>query len=261
MEQEKRKIYLGLDVSTQCIGISIVIDDGTQYGNIVELNHICPKLAKKTNTIEDLFIKKEIFENYITENYLNFGITDVVIEEPLLRSNNVNTVATLLRFNGMISESIYKILHIVPQYISSHNAREYAFPDLMAVRKYNKKECQYSYSKIYKEIKNSQLVLFGGYPWGVDKKIIIQEKVSEIFPSIKWLYKKNGELRKENYDACDAYVAVLGYMHFSKYGELNYTTEIISETEDNDKNTMIKYNVYYWNNVEPRTTYINKNIK
>lgn len=261
MESEKQRMYLGLDVSTKCIGVCIVIDDGTQYGNIIELTHISPKDQKGVSPIESLFIKKKIFEKFIKEKFLNYGITDVVIEEPLLRSNNVNTVATLLRFNGMISDSVYNLLGIVPQYISSHNAREYAFPELMAVRKYNKNEAQYKYSTIYKSIKNAHLVLFGGYPWAIDKKTVVQEKVAEIFPSIEWLYKKNGELRKENYDACDAYVAVLGFMHFSKYGEPQYVTEITEETEDNNHNAIIKYNVKYWDTIEPRTTYIDKNIK
>jgi hypothetical protein len=48
-----------------------------------------------------------------------FNITTVVIEEPLLQSNNVNTVATLLRFNGMISKSVFDTLGVVPDFISS----------------------------------------------------------------------------------------------------------------------------------------------
>lgn len=261
MEIDNQKVYLGLDVSTQCIGVCIVIDDGTQYGNIVELTHISPKVSSHVTSTESLFLKKRIFENYIKDKFVNYGITDVIIEEPLLRSNNVNTVATLLRFNGMISDSVYNLLGIVPQYISSHNAREYAFPELMAVRKYNKSETQYKFSKIYKGIKNAQLVLFGGYPWAIDKKTVLQEKVAEIFPTIGWLYKKNGDLRKENYDACDAYIAVLGFMHLSKYGELTYSTEITEESEDNNNNAIIKYNVKYWDITEPRVTYIDKNIK
>jgi hypothetical protein len=47
----------------------------------------------------------------------------VVIEEPLLQSNNVNTVATLLRFNGMISKSVFDTLGVVPDFISSYDAR------------------------------------------------------------------------------------------------------------------------------------------
>jgi hypothetical protein len=64
----------------------------------------------------------------------------VVIEEPLLQSNNVNTVATLLRFNGMISKSVFDTLGVVPDFISSYDARKYSFPELMSVRKFKKME-------------------------------------------------------------------------------------------------------------------------
>ena len=45
--------------------------------------------------------------------------------------NNVWTVGTLLRYNSMISKSIYDILGIVPSYISTYNSRKYAWPDLI----------------------------------------------------------------------------------------------------------------------------------
>jgi hypothetical protein len=48
---------------------------------------------------------------------VSVNITTVVIEEPLLQSNNVNTVATLLRFNGMISKSVFDTLGVVPDFI------------------------------------------------------------------------------------------------------------------------------------------------
>ena len=51
--------------------------------------------------------------------YTDKKITDVVIEEPLLSSNNINTVATLLRFNGMIADAVYNTLGLVPIFISS----------------------------------------------------------------------------------------------------------------------------------------------
>ena len=123
MDKNNNKIYLGLDISTACIGISILIDDGSEYGKIVELTHINPKVSPKIKGIEQLFLKKKIFEEFLVK-YKDFGIDEVIIEEPLLTSNNVNTVSTLLRFNGMVSDCVYNILCIVPKYISSYDARE-----------------------------------------------------------------------------------------------------------------------------------------
>jgi hypothetical protein len=59
--------------------------------------------------------------------------------EPLLQSNNVNTVATFIRF-GMISKSVFDTLGVVPDFISSYDARKYSFPELMSVRKFKKME-------------------------------------------------------------------------------------------------------------------------
>ena len=256
MDKKGNKIALGLDVSTTCIGICILLDDGSEYGKIVELTHVNPKVSNKIKGIEQLFLKKKIFEEFLVK-YKDFGIDEVVIEEPLLRSNNVNTVSTLLRFNGMVSDSVYNILGIVPQYISSYDARAYSFPELMSIRKYGKDEKQYPFSKIYKEIKECRLVLFGGYPWAIDKKTVIQGKVSDVFPNIEWLYNKKGELKKENFDACDAYVAVLGYLNKQRNGELSFTSEIIGESNDGKNTREIEYNVKYWNKTDRRKTFIN----
>ena len=255
MDKNGNKVGLGLDVSTQTIGVSLIIDDGSEYGKIFELTHIKPKVSSKVEGIEQLFLKNKIFKEFLVK-YKDFGIDFVVIEEPLLKSNNVNTVSTLLRFNGMISDSVYNVLGIVPEYISSHDARKYAFPDLMAVRKYDKKENQYPSKKIEKGIKEANLVLFGSYPWTIDKKTVLQQKVSDIFPQIEWLYNKKGELKKENFDGVDAYVAVLGYINKHKYGDLEFSSEIIGESNDGNGTKEIIYNIKYWDKTEERRTYI-----
>ena len=122
------------------------------------------------------------------------GITKVVIEEPLLNSNNVYTVGTLIRFNTLICKEIYDVLGIVPEFISTYNSRKFAFPHL--VQKNDK----------------GKFVLFGGLPKDTDKKEIIWRKVSDKEPQITWHYTKNNTLKKENFDQTDAYTCVLGYM-------------------------------------------------
>jgi hypothetical protein len=252
MDKNGNKIAMGLDVSTSTIGVCIVLDDGSDYGKILELTHISPKIPSKIKGIESLFIKKKIFEEFIVK-FKDFGIDEIVIEEPLLRSNNVNTVGTLLRFNGMISDCVYNILGIVPHYISSYDARKYSFPTLMSIRKYGKDEKQYDYKKIKKEIQQCKMVLFGDYPWTIDKKTVIQGNVSELFPDVPWIYNKKGELKKENFDASDAYVACLGYLNKEKYGELDMRVENIEEIDKG-----IKYDVVYWNKRLSRITYCDK---
>jgi hypothetical protein len=126
----------------------------------------------------------------------------------------------------------------------------------MAIRKYGKDEKQYEFSKIYKEIKDCKLVLFGSYPWTIDKKMVLQEKVAEIFPDIEWLYNKKGELKKENFDASDSYIAFLGFLNKKRYGELEFSSEIVGEANDGKGTREIDYIVRYWNKEELRKTYV-----
>jgi len=164
---------LGLDISTKTTGWSL-FDIKTQ--ELLELTHFSPVVKPKVeDKIEELLIKVSMFEEKL-QNYKNLGITKVVIEEPLLNSNNVWTVGTLLRYNSMITKSIYDILGIVPSFISTYNSRKFAWPDFV------------------KENDKGKFVLFGGLPKDVDKKELIWKKVSDKEPQITWHYTKNNTL-------------------------------------------------------------------
>jgi RNase H-fold protein (predicted Holliday junction resolvase) len=196
---------LGLDVSTKTIGIALFEEDG----KLLELTHITPKIKPKPdNKLEELFKKVDAFEKLITR-YIELDIDKVIIEEPLLRSNNINTVGTLLKFNGMISKIVSEVLNVIPEFISSYDARKYAFPELMDIRTHNKKGEPYPEKKVQKDIAENKRVLFGGYPWDVDKKMVVWEKVSNLEPQIVWERTRNQTLKKENFDMTDAYVTVL----------------------------------------------------
>jgi hypothetical protein len=186
---------LGLDISTKTIGWALF---DLKDKNLLELTHVSPVIKPKPeNSMEETMYKVDAFEDKLN-NYKNLGITKVVIEEPLLNSNNVWTVGTLLRYNSMISRSIYNILGIVPSYISTYDSRKYAWPELV------------------QENDKGKRVLFGGLPKTIDKKEIIWNKVSDAEPQITWLYTKNNTLKKECYDQADAYTCVLGYMKKEK---------------------------------------------
>ena len=119
---------LGLDISTKTIGWSLF---DIQTKELLELTHFSPVLKPKPeDKIEELLLKVVAFEQKLV-GYKNLGVTKVVIEEPLLNSNNVWTVGTLLRYNSMITKSIYDILGVVPNYISTYNSRKFAWPDLI----------------------------------------------------------------------------------------------------------------------------------
>jgi hypothetical protein len=186
---------LGLDISTKTIGWALF---DLKDKNLLELTHVSPVIKPKPeNNMEEMMYKVDAFEDKLN-NYKNLGITKVIIEEPLLNSNNVWTVGTLLRYNSMISRSIYNILGIVPNYISTYNSRKYAWPELV------------------QENDKGKRVLFGGLPKTIDKKELIWNKVSDAEPQITWLYTRNNTLKKECFDQADAYTCVLGYMKKEK---------------------------------------------
>ena len=159
---------LGLDISTKTIGWSL-FDVQTQ--KLLELTHISPVIKPQPeDKIEELLMKVNSVEERLKE-YKNFGITKVVIEEP-----------------------IYDILGVVPSYISTYNARKFAWPGLVQDNGKGKK------------------VLFGGLPKDADKKEIIWQLVSGAEPQIVWQYTRNNTLKKENFDQADAYTCVMGFM-------------------------------------------------
>ena len=186
---------LGLDVSTKTIGWSLF---DIETGNLLELTHISPIVKEKDlPKMKELFLKSDVFKTKL-EQYDGMNIQKVVIEEPLLNSNNVYTIQTLMRYNTLISKEIYDVLGIVPEYISTYNSRKSAFPWLV------------------KDNGKGKFVLFGGLPKDCDKKQIVWEQVAKREPQISWNYTKNNTLKKENFDMSDAYCCVLGYMKQEK---------------------------------------------
>ena len=182
---------LGLDVSTKTIGWAL-FDYASK--DLLELTHFSPKLKPLPECkTEQLLLKSDLFRETV-EKYKGMGITKVIIEEPLINSNNIFTVSILMRYNAFIMKTIYDILGIVPELISTYESRKFAFNELFVENKKGKK------------------VLFGAYDKGCDKKQIIWQKVSDQQPHIEWSLTRNNTLKKENFDMTDAYTCVLGYM-------------------------------------------------
>tara|TARA_R110001583_G_scaffold78667_1_gene213065 strand:+ start:97630 stop:98226 length:597 start_codon:yes stop_codon:yes gene_type:complete len=192
MDFKNQPKILGLDVSTKTIGWALF-----NYGNkeLLELTHFSPIIKPKPeDKLEEVIKKADEFGKKL-EEVKDFGIVKVIIEEPLLTSNNVYTVGALLRYNSMITKVVYDTLKILPSYISTYQSRKHAFPILFSPNKSGKK------------------VLFGGHPKGCNKKEIIWKQVKKLEPQIEWLYTRNDTLKKECYDMADAYTCVRGYMY------------------------------------------------
>ena len=186
---------LGLDISTKTIGWSIF---DINNAKLLEASHFSPKIKPQPeDKNEELLKKADIFKKHL-EQYKDVGISKIVIEQPLLQSNNIYTVGTLIRFNSMVMRDCYNIFGIVPSFISTYDSRKYAFPDLVGLNDKNK------------------MVLFGGYPKDIDKKHVIWEHVNNLCPEVEWFYDKNGNLKKENYDTADSITCIIGYINMMK---------------------------------------------
>jgi len=192
--KNKPKI-LGLDISSKTIGWALF---DLTTSTLLEASHFTPKIKPQPeDKIEELLKKADAFKNHL-EKYRDYGIVKVIIEEPLLNSNNIYTVGTLIRYNSMILKECYDIFGVVPTFISTYNARKYAFPDLVQPNDKGK------------------YVLFGGYPKDIDKKHVIWEHVNAVCPEINWIRDKNGGLKKESYDISDGVTCVIGYINMIK---------------------------------------------
>ena len=191
MEFKNLPKVLGLDISTKTIGWALFDMSNRQ---LLELTHFTPKLKPKPeDKVEEHLLKAVAFGEKLKE-LKGLGVVDVIIEEPLLTSNNLYTVGTLMKYNSMIVKTVYDILGIIPKFVSTYNARKFAFPSLV------------------RENGKGKRVLFGGFEKGCDKKKIIWDEVIKLEPDIQWQYTRNDTLKKECFDMADAYTCVKGYM-------------------------------------------------
>jgi hypothetical protein len=244
MTNNGNEVWLGLDVSTNCIGVCLFENDSTPDGKILALTYVEPKIDKRVKGIEALFLKSKVFERFIQEKIDGITIDKVVIEEPLLTSNNAFTVETLIRFNTLIANSIYTMFGIIPIFISSYNARMFSFPELISIRKINKKDKLYTDKELISAAKHSKICLFGDYKFDIDKKEVMMEHVNETYKHITWELDKKGELKKTNYDSCDALICLLGYRRLRNHPDavgkivnykvnpdsIDYTVDFAGET-------------------------------
>lgn len=252
IERKYPSIVLGLDISTACIGISIAYDDGEKEPEILKITHVVLKIDKDIKGIEALIKRKQIFEEqFLSKVKDELKITECVIEAPLAfasGNSNAQTVGQLLQFNALISEAIYDELGIIPYYFTSYDARMYAFPKLLSLRKYNKKGETYPYKHVLKAIKDNNLTLFGSYPFDCEKKTIMMECVNEKYNDIQWALNKKGELDKKNYDACDSLVCVLAYVNKKRHGIMEPMIVRADSPEITGENNpvTIEYDIKIW---------------
>ncbi len=111
-------MFLGLDISTSITGFSLLSDSG----DVVLCDYI--NLKKLTN----MFDKAKTVEHKLKEIFDNNKIEQVWIEESLQMfssgMSSAKTLATLTKFNGIVSWIAWDKFGTTPEYIAAVSARK-----------------------------------------------------------------------------------------------------------------------------------------
>ena len=74
--------------------------------------------------------------------------------------------------------------------------------------------------------------------------------VCEKYPNIPWIYNAKGQLKKENYDSCDALICALAYSNRKRYGEIDARVSSYEIKEDKQTGVIeVNYKVSVWDKV------------
>ena len=161
-------MILGLDVSTSITGITILEKDGTLVYND----------SWDTRKYKSFFEKVDYVEKKIIHlSKLYGGFERVFIEESLqtFRSgfSSAKTLATLARFNGVVSWLVYRVLKTEPLYLAATSARK-----LCGIK----------------------------VPRGTKAKQVVIQHILDNVPEIQIEYTKQNNIKPHCYDKADSWV-------------------------------------------------------
>ena len=124
-------MILGVDISTSITGFAIVTDNVLVWYDSIDLRKYKGMFAKAVAIKEKLL---DIFEMYQLNNEDKLGgnseypISHIYIEQPFTffsrGGSSAQTMATLQRFNGVVSWIIFELFEIEPQFIGASTARK-----------------------------------------------------------------------------------------------------------------------------------------
>ena len=174
-------MIVGLDLSTTCVGVSLLNDDGTFHSiHYIELKKV-PSFYQKVDAVLEFLV-----HNLQLPTDVKF-----YIEAPLLHfqasKSMASTLALLQKFNACVCYGIYRNFGAEPTLVSVIAARKLIGLDLP--KKRGKKETK-------------PLIL--AYVRGMG-----------VIPEVFWKFKKTGKPKDWCYDSADAFV--VAYSSFLKY--------------------------------------------
>ena len=111
-------MFLGLDISTSITGFTLLDDSGDvilcDYITLKKLNGVFDKARAVEQELQKLFLKYRIEQVWIEESLQMFSSG----------MSSAKTLATLTKFNGIISWIAWDKFDIEPEYIAAVSARK-----------------------------------------------------------------------------------------------------------------------------------------
>jgi hypothetical protein len=174
-------MILGVDISTSITGFAIVADNQLLYYDSIDLRKQ-KNVFDKTVAIKEKIL--DLYEMYQLNNEDNpswgdsdYPIQHIYIEQPFTFFNSggssAKTMATLQKFNGIVSWILYETFEIKPEFIGATSARKQAGIKV---------------------------------PRGQKAKQVVLQHLLENEPAFKIEYTRHGNPKPESYDRADAII-------------------------------------------------------
>tara|TARA_B100000287_G_C20625248_1_gene777515 strand:+ start:579 stop:1145 length:567 start_codon:yes stop_codon:yes gene_type:complete len=174
-------MILGVDVSTSITGFAIVADNQLLYYDSIDLRKF-KNVFDKSIAIKEKIL--DLYEMYQLNNDdsptwgdSDYPIQHIYVEQPFTFFNSggssAKTMATLQKFNGIVSWILYEIFEIKPEFIGATSARKQAGIKV---------------------------------PRGQKAKQVVLQYLLENEPAFKIEYTKHGNPKPESYDRADAII-------------------------------------------------------
>lgn len=174
-------MVLGVDISTSITGFAVVADGQLVYYDSIDLRKH-KNVFDKTIAIKEKIL--DLYEMYQLDNddsmsmgNSEYPIKHIYIEQPFTFFNSggssAKTMATLQKFNGIVSWLIFEIFEIRPEYVGATSARKHAGIKV---------------------------------PRGQKAKQVVLQHLLDTEPAFKIEYTKHGNPKPESYDRADAII-------------------------------------------------------
>tara|TARA_B100000945_G_scaffold287975_1_gene259961 strand:- start:128 stop:685 length:558 start_codon:yes stop_codon:yes gene_type:complete len=174
-------MVLGIDISTSITGFAIVADNQLVFYDSIDMR-------KEKDIFDKTILMKEklldLYEMYQCDNDSSirigeskFPIEHIYIEQPFTFFNSggssAKTMATLQKFNGIVSWIVYELFEIRPKFIGATSARKQVGIKV---------------------------------PRGQKAKKVVLEHLLKTEPAFKIEYTRHGNPKPESFDRADAII-------------------------------------------------------